>query len=136
MTRLHRTIRTGLTPWVTALAAALMIVRSLIPTGFMLDVSDREARGLDVVICTGWGLRTITIDRPNAPAPPNGADSEGTHTERCPFAVAATVVFALPNAAILGPDIRSVQADVPVSPNTTASLVAGGPIGPRAPPVS
>ena len=134
--RPHRTSRTGLAPWVTALVAALMIVRGLIPAGYMPDFRDPEAGGFRVVICSAWASRTITIDLPDASAPPHGADSHGTETDRCPCAVAATVVFAPPNGAILGPVFRSAQADIPVSSNTAVSLVSAGPLGPRAPPVS
>lgn len=62
-------------------------VRSLLPMGFML-ASTPEHGGLQIVICTGHGPQSWTLDKKGVPHPAqSNADTKST----CPYAPVAAV---------------------------------------------
>ena len=71
---------------VARLAAFLFALQLAVPAGFMPNIADAKAGIYEVVICTGAGFKTITIDetgQPVDPAFPDGAPETGGFS--CPF---------------------------------------------------
>ena len=109
----------------------LFALRALVPVGFMPDLDTLGAGHLDIVLCTGHGPVSLTLDANGVPAKPHrspGAD--------CPFGMALGKGFVAPAAPALPYAI--------VAAGTTARTDAarglrppsqGPPLGSRAPPV-
>jgi len=80
----------------TIVLLAVLALRSLLPTGYMVQAADASTGGgFEVVICTAAGPKTMTVDA-DGHAPP----SKPQHVESglCPFAAAgaAALVSATP----------------------------------------
>lgn len=138
--RLGAAVRFGI---ITAIAL-LMVVRGLVPTGYMLDRSP-DADSIVIRICGGFGERMmsldphsgkmseITVDEHGAPTLPHDDDRAASDT--CPYAT--TSVFDLPLApdvflaAVFGPPLLGGQPVI----NTVSHWRAHAPFPPRAPPI-
>lgn len=129
--------------WLVTAVSLLMVMRALVPTGYMLDRS-ADAGDIVIRICGGTAERFVTlnphsgkmteIDGDAAPAPPQHDDTTSP-SATCPFA--STAVFDLPLppemflAAIYGPPLLG---DRPVI-NTLAYRRARAPLPARGPPI-
>ena len=123
----------------------LMVMRGLVPSGYMLDRSP-EADSILIRICGGFGERMMSLDphtgkmsridadAPGAPAVPQD-DGRMAASDTCPYA--STSVIDLPLspeaflAAVFGPPLLG---GLPVI-NTVATWRAHAPLPPRGPPV-
>jgi hypothetical protein len=63
-------------------------VRSLLPVGFMLAATPGHAGELQIVICTGHGLQSLTLDSKDVPRP---AKSPVSAKDICPYAPVGAV---------------------------------------------
>lgn len=129
--------------WIVTAVSLLMVLRGLVPTGYMLD---RPADGSNIVIriCGGMTERFISldphtgnmseIDAGEAPAAPQHDDTTSLSTT-CPFATTALFNFPLLpewfQAAIYGPPLLGSQPVI----NTLANWRARAPLPARGPPV-
>ncbi len=124
-----------------ALALMAMVVRALVPAGYMLEASAEPGEFVHVVICHGGGagndtavldLKTGKYVDPDELPGQSDSDENGS----CPYAV--TAHFALPDVAVtLG---KPVYASRPHARELAAIApgrgLAAPPPPPRAPPLS
>ena len=88
------------------LALAAMVVRALVPAGWMPGPSE-GATGAPLIICTGQGLATVYLDAAGKPIPHH--DQGQTHQrDVCPYAAAGHLAlpeigphYAAPSLALL-----------------------------------
>lgn len=79
-------------PHLVLMLAALVILRGLIPVGFMPDVDAFKNGAFDIVMCTGMGFSTIDLDEGGS-SPSHASSDYNAHTI-CPFVgVMATVLL-------------------------------------------
>jgi hypothetical protein len=64
------------------------VVRSLLPVGFMLAVPPAPAAAVEIVICTGHGPQSLTLDDQGVPVP---AKAPMAGKNICPYAAAGAV---------------------------------------------
>jgi len=126
--------------WLITAVSLLMVMRALVPTGYMLDRS-AEAGDIVIRICGGTTERFMSlnphtgsmteVDGDETPAPDDTTSPSAT----CPFASTAVFDLSLPAdmllAAIYGPPLLG---DRPVI-NTLAYRRARAPLPARGPPV-
>lgn len=131
-----RASRTGLTAggvrsWLSRAVLCCLILRALIPTGYMPDFGATPAGAFKVVICSAAGTKTIALDRDGNPLPDR---NDGHHGEPCAFGALAQAMSTAPDAAVAAsPAYRIVAA----ADGTDAQLppVRAGPVlGSRGPP--
>jgi len=80
------------------LALAGMLVRALLPAGWMPSAS--PGAGSPLVICTGTGLVQITLDSKGHAVQGKPAKDDGQTHQVCPFAAAAHLAPAAAHAAV------------------------------------
>lgn len=114
------------------LALACVVLRALLPAGFMADLGAAAKGEFKVVICSASGTKTINLDLgPGAAHDPNGQSSQG---DICPFGMS-------PAAAPL-PEPIAIALTYKRTPKTVTAPAAlvlvpfstGPPVGSRAPP--
>ncbi len=111
--------------------AFALILRSLLAPGVMLG-PNAESGTFTVVLCTGHGSETITLDAHGNPAKP--ADSR-YDAGVCAYASSAPVAAALPASIVLPVSFPTATAfPLPQSPNVRLSDV-GGSASARGPPL-
>lgn len=84
---------------ITFFLVLVLAVRSLLPSGFMLQ-ADAGDGSFEIVICTSSGLKQITVDADGAPLP-----SKPQHVDHglCAFAAAgAAAVISDPPPSLAG----------------------------------
>lgn len=79
---------------VTLLLLAVLALRSLLPTGYMLQTADAATASggaIEIVICTGSGPAVLTVDAEGKSVP-----QKPQHVEKgvCPFAAAGAAALA------------------------------------------
>lgn len=119
--------------WVALAALAL---RLAVPTGFMLAADDHNR--LTVVICSGQGAQTATLDLATGKLSPDQAPEEGRNAAAdAPCAVAAIVVAAIApgDVTVAAPFARTIGIS-PLPPHAVrpGRTAAGPPLPPRGPP--
>ena len=72
------------------LVGLAFLVRSLLPVGFMVAMSPAHGGSIEIVICTGHGQQSLTLNEKGVPLP---AKSPVSSTDVCPFAPAGTVAI-------------------------------------------
>lgn len=120
-----------LRPVLTVLLACILLVRSLLPSGWMLAAAPDDSDRLTVVICTQHGPQTVSLD-------PDGAPEDGGQTpaeKLCAFAKIFNVAAAPPAPAI---DVPIVYARAVFGGDYENLVAKSVPIGFRArgPPIS
>lgn len=121
--------------WIARLTVFLFALQAALPIGFMPDPEALKSGHYEIVICTGTGLKTITVDEQGKPV--DSDDTDGTHSGAfaCPFSKVAAKAAALPPAPVL--DRLAAAVIVPLARDGQAPVQdARGPaLGSRAPPV-
>lgn len=77
---------------ITLILLMVLALRSLLPAGFMVQAAHAEAgagHGLEIVICTSNGLKTILHDDTAPPVKPQHVDNG-----LCPFGATGSVALA------------------------------------------
>ena len=111
----------------------LVLLRALIPPGYMPDLAAAQDGVITLVICSPDGLRTVSLDENGKPVEP-GESPDEHQRQHCPFASVGSIdlpplakepmpiVFTM-HAALWSPQ-EGLGAERPVV----------GPVGSRAPP--
>lgn len=113
------------------LAALAVVVRVLIPQGFM--VSAEGGHGAEIVLCSGK-----TVVAPDAYVPhPAPAQDKSDHSEACPFA-GHGLAGPLPDLAEAGPVVFTAYEAEPPAPLAVRPQLqpVGPPLPARGPPTS
>lgn len=77
----------------------VLLARSVLPAGFMLGTPADGQGTLTIVVCTGQGSESLTLDADGNPVPENKSGGDGAI---CPFAAAGPFAVAMvepPNLA-------------------------------------
>jgi hypothetical protein len=74
--------------FVNLLIGLVFAVHSLVPVGFMLAATPGHAGELQIVICTGHGLQTLTLDSKGEPRPEK---IPAANKDICPYAPVGAV---------------------------------------------
>jgi hypothetical protein len=120
---------------VTRTALFLFILRSLIPPGFMPGIDAAGEGRIEVVVCTGAGLKTLVLDEKGNPVAPD--DRQSGSADECPFGAVTAKAFLLPDALPQAPRPVSVQDRAVDLRNLALKPPAQGPpLGSRAPPLT
>lgn len=112
-------------------------LRALAPLGFVPDIAGLGEGRFEIVICTGFGFKTIQVDAAGRPLAP---DEPGQETEApagdCAFRSLAQIAD-LPSVEALPAPSRPVLGQV-LAPSRQAlpPPAQGPPLGARAPPPS
>lgn len=116
------------------LTLALFALRALVPVGYMPDLAAAGDGQVRIVICTGYGSKSILVDETGAPADDRGTSQPG-HGD-CPFGTASGAAFLAPEPALA--PLHPVLAQGFLPPAGAQSLTPpaqGPPLGQRAPPI-
>lgn len=96
---------------VSLLLILLLAVRSLLPAGFMLQPSAAGDGTLAIVICTGHGPQTISLDPEGQPAK---APAQKSDVSICPFAAAGSTALIGAEDPLLATAVNYAGADFPL----------------------
>ena len=125
-------IRTGaLRGWIVRLLLAAVLLRALIPVGYMPDFGAAAKGVFKVVICSANGFKSVVVDKDGHKIPDH---SDSTQDQPCAFSGIA--VAALPSIEA-GPQIAPEFADASFIPRLAIDLPpsrAGPPLGSRGAP--
>ncbi len=110
---------------------AAVLLRALIPIGFMPDLSGLSSGELKIVICKAGGSEVLIVNDDGSPA---NHDASGHGDGPCAFAgIAAATPADLPGIVTPTFDVRSRQS-LPLLAVVLPQVRAGPPLGSRAPP--
>jgi len=116
--------------WLIVIAFA---VRSLLPVGMMLTAA-HEAGGLpQIVICTGHGPLTLTLDEKGVPRPAKAPASDKT---TCPFSSAGSVAVTDKAPALLADTVRYAAVSYRITSEIFRATPRAGAQSARGPPVA
>lgn len=116
------------------LTLALFALRALVPAGYMPDLAAAGDGQVRIVICTGYGSKSILVDETGAPADDQNADRSG-HGD-CAFGTVSGAAFLAPEPAMAPLHPELVRDFLPpVSAQSLTPPVQGPPLGQRAPPI-
>jgi hypothetical protein len=115
---------------------ALFALRALIPAGIMPDLDKLSEGTLELVICTGQGLETVTVDAASYGVPSSDhSTDQGSQFSDCAFGITVAKAFAAPalNDFVAAP-LTAETTPWPVRDERTATASTTLPLGSRAPP--
>ncbi len=119
----------------SCVALVLFALQLTIPAGFMPDVGALKSGQYEVVICTGSGFKTITVDESGRQVDPGQSDdSQSPGQFSCPFFKVAAQAAALPTMPVLNAPVVHVE-NVVVRDRIVTVRRAGPTLGSRAPPL-
>ena len=116
------------------LTLALFALRALLPVGYMPDVGAAADGQVRIVLCTGFGSKTVLVDAAGKPV--EDADTDTPGHDDCPFGTATASAFLPPTPAVA--PVRTVSAQDFLAPGESRAMpppAQGPPVGPRAPPL-
>lgn len=117
------------------------VLRALAPLGFMPDLQALQEGRVEIVLCTGIGFKTITVDAAGRPVLPDGSDApsdpgEGAGAD-CAFRSPAAAALLLPEVAALpAPAAAYSERLRPAAAQALPPPAQGPPLGARAPPAT
>ena len=120
---------------ISRLIICCLLLRALVPVGFMPDIGAARDGVFTIVVCTAAGFSTIEVDENGNPVAPDPS-SETDGTNQCLFAPAGSV--ALPTVIVPTVPHAVIAAAGAWPPIEAASHTRFRPTSsrPRAPPVS
>jgi hypothetical protein len=114
------------------LALACVVLRALLPVGFMADLPAAANGQFKVVICSAYGTKTVDFDLGLPPA--HAPEGQTAQSDPCPFGMSPA---AAPLPEPLAVAMRSAVTTEPVrgrSAHVSLPFSTGPPVGSRAPP--
>ena len=117
--------------WVANLLLIALMLRALVPVGYMPDFAAAAKGEYKVVICSAAGSKTISLDADGIPVP---ADPSEQHDQPCAFA--GVLAFAGPalEALTISPPATALDIGVPRQSAELPPARAGPVLGSRGPP--
>ena len=116
--------------------AALLLLRAVIPAGYMPDLGALRDGRLEITLCTADGLRTVSqparSSETTGEAPADGPLA--ATPDDCPFGAVATQTLILPGDSALPPHGAARHFAPNASPERLDTSSQGPPLGARAPP--
>lgn len=112
-----------------------MVARAVVPLGFMPDPARLADGALEIVICSGDDVGTITVDAAGNPVTQPDTDPGPEHNGLCPFAAAAALALAALAVVLFGLFRWPERIFFTIGGTDLASPRGLGPLGPRAPPL-
>ncbi len=138
--RRNKTTMSVTARWLSQLLLTAMVLRALIPVGYMPDLPAAANGIFKVVICTTDGAKTIAVDRNGLLAPTEypGNDhpsDQGDHRDHpCAFSGIFAVADRASDALAVQPAVYAIAAVSPRDTRTLPPVRAGPAVGSRAPP--
>jgi hypothetical protein len=119
--------------YVNLLIVFAFAVRSLLPVGFMLAATPAYGGSVQIVICTGHGLETLTLDDKGVPRPANmpAADSS-----KCPYAPVGAVAINHASPHLLARVVRYASVAYAITTEIFRATPKPGARSARGPPSS
>lgn len=117
--------------WLSQLLLTLFIARALFPAGFMPDFRRDGSAIFQVVICTAYGSKSVTLEADGKTVPGETAQH---HDQPCAFSGLAFAILAAPQGAALNLPVFEVSAVAPPLAVTLPPSRAGPQLGSRGPP--
>ena len=117
-------------------ALACVVLRALLPVGYMADLQAAAHGEFKVVICSANGPKTINLDSDLGLPPVHAPGSSTAQDDLCPF---GTNPAAAPLPAPLAIAVRHERVVQSVAVRTAVQaghFIPGPPVGSRAPPVA
>ena len=116
---------------------SLVVLRALIPVGFMPDIDALRDNRIEIVVCTPNGLKTLAISSDaNGFTGTQDGSSEGTATHECPFdAVISQAIVLQESFSNFERPVKAADLPLPVKIGTLSVRLQGPPLGSRAPPI-
>lgn len=121
----------SLREWLGGLLLVALVIRALVPLGFMPDIRALGNGDIKIVICTADGAKSVSVDPDGQPRPDKGASS---HDFACAFG--KPVALAIPSQEmpeLNGPAAVSRWATSLSNAHPAVSR-SGPPLGSRGPP--
>ncbi|WP_439816572.1 DUF2946 family protein [Zavarzinia sp. CC-PAN008] len=121
--------------WAAQVALLFVVLRILVPPGFMPDLAALQDGRLQVVLCSADGARTLTLAADGSVIPDEGDHPVEAGALHCPFGLAGAVDVILPALPVL--QLVHPRAQVRAAAGHVLVLrppVRGPPLGARAPP--
>lgn len=113
------------------LALTAMLLRALLPAGFMPGVA---AGGSSIVVCTMDGLVRIALDADGKPVKKQPAQDDAHHQQLCPFAAAVQLASPSSAGALIAPSHAFTLALDVLPQSRLAAFEGHRAQSPRAPP--
>ena len=110
----------------------VLAARSLVPVGYMLQASAAGDGSVEIVICTGHGPQTITLDRDGTPIKSAPAKADAGI---CPYAASAPVALIGDAPAPMDMPLRLVSADFAAPDRLVRLARPAGATSARGPPL-
>jgi hypothetical protein len=112
---------------------AVLALRSLLPTGFMVQASHDGNLPFEVVICTSSGMKLVTMDDEGKPAP-----SKPQHVDNglCPFAASGAAAVAAAEDRSLARTVTYAAVTYTLAAALFAETPKPGATSARGPPAS
>jgi hypothetical protein len=114
------------------LALAAMVLRALLPAGWMPDTAGTT--GVAIAICSADGPVSLTVERADPSGKHDPAGGDAHHVDVCPFASAPHAATFAPAVAELLPGIAIFAAPALRQPRVVTGAQDYTPQSPRAPP--
>ena len=116
------------------LTLALFALRALVPVGYMPDFAAAADGQVRIVICTGFGSKSILVDEAGNPVADQD-DSQPGYGD-CPFGTASGAAFLTPEPAVAPVHAGLAKGFVPpAGAQALPPPAQGPPLGQRAPPI-
>ena len=121
--------------WVGILVLlAAILVRAVVPAGFMLEASAAARGELKLVICTGSGSKVVDAGA-SGPSSEHDQDGQGSQHEPCAFGAGATAALQPVLIDADPPEIAASSAPLRLIAFILPPVRAGPTLGSRAPPL-
>ena len=109
------------------------VVRSLLPVGFMLAVPPAPAAAVEIVICTGHGPQSLTLDDQGVPVP---AKAPMAGKNICPYAAAGAVAVGHAAPHLLAHVVRDAAVSYRITTEIFQATPKPGAQSARGPPTT
>lgn len=114
------------------LALTCVVLRALLPVGFMADFGAAAKGEFKVVICSAYGPKTIDLDL--GPGPAHDPNSQAAQGDLCPFGMSPAAAPLPEPLAIAIRYERTRDAAAAPAALVLVPFSTGPPVGSRAPP--
>ena len=115
------------------LVGIAFLVRSLLPVGFMLAVPPDPTAAVEIVICTGHGPQSLTLDDAGVPVQPKAPFDK---KNICPYAAAGAVTIDHDASHLLAHTVRYAAVSYRITAEIFRATPKPGAQSARGPPTT